>query len=428
MNRSRDRSRSGAASLLAQATAQLGGIAPYHWWDFLANRALFASADVGGVESTPGWSYTRADAQTAYAQDSAGNLIPFATGVLRRTDRGVLIEGARTNLLLRSQEFDNASWPKSDSTVTADAIAAPDGTTTADRLVENTNNAPHQLGQAVTTTAAAHTFSVYAKAGERTFMLMYHSVSGQGRVFDLSLGALGGTAGLGTPTTSTISASANGWYRCSITVTATAASNQFLCYVMSDATTYSYAGSTSNGLYLWGAQLEAASFPSSYIPTGAASATRAADVLTVSSPGVTYPLSLFAEFERVVDTGGFEMLFAIDDGSNNERANFAVSAGDLFNLLVVKTSGGADSVNITVGSATTVGVTYKGAGRFAANSVQIARSGTLGTEDTSIAMPATPTTIRFGANVSGFQPFGYLRRCAIVNSAVNDAGLQSMTL
>lgn len=101
MWRSRDRSRdrSGGRSLLSVATAQLG-TAPLHYWDFTTNRALFAGVDVGAVTATPNWSFTRATVGTA--EDLAGNIIQFASGELRRTDRGVLIEGARTNLFLNS--------------------------------------------------------------------------------------------------------------------------------------------------------------------------------------------------------------------------------------------------------------------------------------------------------------------------------------
>lgn len=89
----------GNGSLIGLATAQLG-IQPLHYWDFTTNRALFAGADVGAVTSTPGWSFTRATVGTA--DDLAGNIIQFASGQLRRTDKGVLIEEAGTNLFLNS--------------------------------------------------------------------------------------------------------------------------------------------------------------------------------------------------------------------------------------------------------------------------------------------------------------------------------------
>jgi hypothetical protein len=89
-----------AGSLIEQATDELGGQISLHYWDFTTNRALFNGADVGAVTATPNWSFTRATVGTA--EDLAGNIVQFSSGQLRRTDRGLLIEGARTNLFLNS--------------------------------------------------------------------------------------------------------------------------------------------------------------------------------------------------------------------------------------------------------------------------------------------------------------------------------------
>lgn len=86
--------------LLPDVIDNFGGISPYHYWDFINNRALYASADVGAPSGTPGWSFTRASVGTA--ETLAGEIVQFASGELRRTDRGILLEGARTNLFLNS--------------------------------------------------------------------------------------------------------------------------------------------------------------------------------------------------------------------------------------------------------------------------------------------------------------------------------------
>ena len=91
-------------------------------WDFINNYARFKDVYYGPLANTPGWSFTRAS--TGYAQTAAGVLVPFASGELRRTDKGVLIEGARTNLFLRSQDW-SASWNLTNVTVTSAATTAP---------------------------------------------------------------------------------------------------------------------------------------------------------------------------------------------------------------------------------------------------------------------------------------------------------------
>jgi hypothetical protein len=557
--------------LLASATLQLGGIAPYHYWDFLNNRALFASADVGAVTSTPGWSYTRADAQSAYAETSAGVLVPFATGVLRRTDKGVLIEGARTNVCVRSQEFDNAAWTKNEATITANAIAAPDGTLTADQITDNTNSGSHCVygGGFATTSGTTYTASVYAKMGTLRYLSLRGDVTSSGQPWvtaDLQAGTL--TTNGAAVTASSISALANGWYRITLTWVSSSTGGGAIVIAANNVSTSpsnalgtSYTG-TGQSAYIWGAQVEAAAFPSSYIPTTTASATRAADVLTVpvntsaqiaaavaSQPEVSkgawtqvtatatissedvslsggagfpaagrqvtvttgtwcvatinvtavsgtcalehrnsntpgggsrvvsqsftttgtktllfrgdaagnnievrgdggtatasftslsvkevptgaltlYPLSLFAEFERVVDTGGTEAQFQIDAGDNDTCVRLAVESADRAEVLVRASA--VDQAQLIITGALVLATVYKVASRTQVNDVNIARGGTLAIADTSATMPAIPTTVRFGARNFGLSPsFGYLRRAAIVNSAVNDAGLQSMTL
>jgi hypothetical protein len=139
---------------------------------------------------------------------------------------------------------------------------------------------------------------------------------------------------------------------------------------------------------------------------------------------VTYPIQLFAEFERVVDTGGAEGIFQVDAGSGANRALHYVSAADACRMIVDATT---TQANTSVSGAT-VGTTIKVAGRVASNDVQAAKNGTLATQDTLVTLPTTPTDMRVGAeNGNTNFCFGYIRRVAVVSSAVSDAQLQSMT-
>jgi hypothetical protein len=88
-------------SQFLRAAEQLGATDA---WDFVDNSYMRA----GVVTTNAGLTVTRAS--TGYAETSDGRLVSFASGVLRRTDKGVLVEDARTNLLLRSQEFNVAYW------------------------------------------------------------------------------------------------------------------------------------------------------------------------------------------------------------------------------------------------------------------------------------------------------------------------------
>jgi len=412
--------------------ADSSGVDALHAWDFTTNKARFNSSYIGALSNTPNWTYTRADAQSAYAETSAGVLTPFATGVLRRTDKGVLIEGARTNLLLRSQEL-GTTWTLSAATVTADAIAAPDGTVTADKIVPDTSSSnAHQAGQSISfTNAQAYTLSCYAKAGEYGYinlLLPSTAFGGTNQIgtFNLLTGVC--VATLGAPTV-TIRALGNGWYFCAITATAGSTTSAFPAIrVNSTYSNAAYTGDGASGAYAWGAQLEAATFASSYIPTTSASATRAADTLTVTGlTGLSYPLTVFADFtvNRVSTLTPVQNAFQIDDGTNNNRLNirasdFGISTG--YSRLIA-VSAASMIADLSVGSSLpTVDVPRRIAFAGGLDDFRAAVGGTLLTPDVSGAAPAAPTRALFGESL-----FGYIRRVAIFNRALTDAQLQTIS-
>ena len=401
----------GSASLADEATSYLNGIAPYHWFDFINDRCLYASNDVGGVSGATGYSFARAS--QGYYTNSDGTLTSFASGALRRGNRGVLIEGARTNLLQRSQEFDNASWVKEAggsgvaASVTADQGVAPDGTTTAYRvqfsLAGATTSSDFSRLRQAATAAAGQTYSFWARSTD--------GVS----TYNMTAGDADGVGAFQFTVTGT-------WQRFS---RSTASGGGAVSYTLGLRGAQSPTNSNTADVLIWGAQLEAASFPSSYIPTTTASATRAADVLTCTA-GVSYPLSLWAEFERAVDTGGGEALVLVDDGDSSDELLLFLNSSDL--VAVQMTTGSASQGSVAVAGAVAVGAVTKAAGRGNTNSFISAKNGTLSAEDTSATLPATPTTLRFGARASASLPsFGYIRRAAIFNSALSDANLQSVT-
>lgn len=187
------------------------------------------------------------------------------------TDSTGKITYAPNNLLTYSEQFDNAVWVKTDTTVTANATAAPDGTVTADKLIEVATTAFHQTGRNITTTAALHTFSCYAKASERNIVFLYHTQTNAAVSVNLSTGATGQPSGTVAPAASSVVSVGSGWYRIAITVSATAASNFFGVYLSNSLTGGgSYAGDGTSGVFLWGAQLEAVTYqttPSTYNAT-----------------------------------------------------------------------------------------------------------------------------------------------------------------
>ena len=183
--------------------------------------------------------------------------------------------------MVRSEEFDNAAWGKFRATVDANVGSAPNGTLTVDKLVENTDNNTHFAEVSVTFTAVQHSFSVFAKAGERSWLRLV-AIDGAA-YFDLSNGAVGSVSA------GTVSLSAQapvdaggGWFRCTVIFTPPAASNVIQVRLASGNNVQSYLGDGYSGIYVWGAQLEAGAFPTSYIPTSGSTVTRAGEGAIIS--------------------------------------------------------------------------------------------------------------------------------------------------
>jgi hypothetical protein len=191
--------------------------------------------------------------------DGSGDLtFTRASGATRVGPNG-LIEKVRTNLVLQSQTFENASWLKYNATATANTTTAPDGTTTADTLTDNATNDIHITYQSLSLTAGENTISVYAKANTLSHASIYIYDGANffsSGIFNLSNGTVSGAG--------SIISAGNGWYR--VSFTATIASGSGNVYIaLSNGSTISYAG-TGQSIYVWGYQVETG-VATAYIPT-----------------------------------------------------------------------------------------------------------------------------------------------------------------
>ena len=198
---------------------------------------------------------------------------------------GLLVEEARTNLLVRSEEFDNASWTPTNATVAANATTSPGGSATAESLLETTANGAHAIVQSVTTTNTRHTVTFFVKSNGRTRLAIGGNSTlggnlGAGIFFDLSTNSY--VSGAASGAVASVQVFNNDWKRISYTWDALAGTGNLGLYLVDSGTNLSYTGDASKGIYLWGAQLETGSFPTSYIPTTTATVTRAADVASIT--------------------------------------------------------------------------------------------------------------------------------------------------
>jgi hypothetical protein len=339
--------------------------------------------------------------------------------------RGLLIEEARTNLLTYSEQFDNAAWVKLNATINANATTSPDGTVNADKLAEDaTASVGHLISQGPTLTAVAHTYSVYAKASERNWIcLLNNSVANVLAFFNLTTGTIG-TVGSGA--TATITNAGNGWYRCSITFTAIAAANNCHIRLAPSDNVLSYNGVAGSGAFIYGAQLEAGAFATSYIPTVASTVSRSADVATMTGTNFSSWYNQ-SEGTMVVSCDAFSpasapIIYAISDGTANNRIQSNADAG--FHLFV--SSGGVTQASIDAGTFVANAIQKLGAVYKLNDFAAVIDGGTVGT-DASGTVP-TVDRLNIGSGATGGSPLnGHIRSLAYYNTRLPNTQLQTLT-
>ena len=339
----------------------------------------------------------------------------FDPSTIPATPRGLLIEESRTNICLQSQNF-SLSTSIAASTLTSNTVVSPDGTTTAQFVVPNTTSAQKYWYKTSTVSAVSYAFSVYAKAGGYTVARIADLTTGWGATFDLITGA-------SSVVTSGFTASSNyvgnGWWRLCIVFTPSAGSLLPGSYIQS---TSAFAGDGVSGVYFWGAQLEAGSFATSYIPTTTASVTRAADVAQLTGSALTTLQGSAATLtaEAVSQTTGNRPLIAVRNSSGGLYGNYY----GLYALTSVLRVSSVDQANMTYNPAPTITSVFRSAFAFAANNfAAVANNGTVQT-DTSGNIVTGVDQAYLGNYVDGTYLNGWTRSIALYNTRLPDTILK----
>ena len=340
----------------------------------------------------------------------------------------LLLEPSRTNLLPYSEDFDNASWSKTNIFVDSNAVNSPDGSTNADKLTENTSSGEHRIQDDLyLTSGIQYTFSVYAKANGRDYirLRLENGAVGSGQI-NTWFNIAEGTVGTSSAGTNSIVDMGNGWYRC--ISTGTANTNYYLTKINvcdSDANV-SYTGDSTSGVYLYGAQIEQGSYPTSYIPTNGSTVTRAADVATNAGDTTIFNDSegvLYAELSALVSAEG-DRTIAISDGTTSNRVYLSyIAASNTVNAIVV--DGGSSQASISVSDIQSIN--SKLAIKYKANDVAFWVDGVEVGTDTSATMPSGLSELAFDDG-GGSNPFyGNVKSVKYFPTALTDSELEALT-
>jgi hypothetical protein len=394
-----------------------------------------------GSAIDPRITFTRASSKTYFdaagVMQTAGTNVPaFDHNPSTLAPLGLSIHEARTNLALQSEDM-ATTWTKIRSQVDTNSVVAPDGNTTGD-TVKGTAAAEAfaYVTQAVTVLAStAYTFSAYVKKKTSAKMLFQMSTAGTtwDKTIDLDTGTI--EAGSNTaPTTSTIEDAGGGWYRVAITASTGVGETTLNIspYIIPDGGSWATNSDANDDFYIWGAQLEAGAFPTPYIKTTTASATRAADVATMTGTNFSdWYNQVEGTFLVEYDIEGFNAAtnapLSISDGTNNERFQFYVATSGAEPTFYAA-DGGVTQANITFAVPESINTPYKIAGAYKANDFSAAYEGALGTPDATGTLP-TATTLYLGAGALGTNHIlnGHIRRLVYWPYRLPDTTLQQVS-
>ena len=339
---------------------------------------------------------------------------------------GLLIEQQFTQYAHYSEEFDNnGGWAKVNATVQPNSAVAPDGTLSADLLVEayetsGTNS--HYAKQNTLGSVAVgdtYTWTVFAKAAGRNYATIYTTVGGANTygIWNLLNGSVTTTSGSGSFSSSDCG---NGWYRLQITFTTTTTSGgSTYFYVASDGSTFGYPGNGYGSVLLWGANLTKTASSMSYVKSEASTVTKSADSCSV----VSAPL--------------------LDNGSGGLVAEYNMFAASdtSYVLHLNKSSGGTNGDGVAITnqylyvdnnylniSNTSSATFHKVAASWESGSQKISRDGSAVSEDTSTVVPSGTDKLFIGVRQDGGEPVnGHIRSIAIYSEPLTSTNLTTLS-
>ena len=356
---------------------------------------------------------------------------------------GALVEPAGTNLCLRSEKFNTSPWAPYQATVTENAVTAPDGTTTASTLTGNANNDTHEDDQfGISIGTATYTASIYLKAGNNNYACFGNASDGNdyaAAIFDLTDGSVGTTASGAGGEYTFISASSvsvgSGWYRCILTYSHTGSVDNSIAIGLSNVKAATIGGggqvvwAAANGktIHMWGAQVETGTIATSYIPTLAATVTRAKDDLRVLTSTFKWDDtndSIVFKWRPLVSTTGtdYNILSVRTDDSNRIHIYNPTSLNIRLGSVGGSAGTNTGSVNMVVGTAQAVGV------GLATNDVANVVNGGAAETDSTFGIPAGLTTVYLGGDVNPLSTATmYAYSLIIVPRRMSDTELQART-
>ena len=363
------------------------------------------------------------------------NNVPRVEWDADRNRLGLLVEEQRINLFTYSEDFSNSYYNVKIRTRTLEATqTGPDGATSAyvfgDDSSGGTNNIILGKSSVALVTNTTYTWSLFAKKDGLNWIALscvdFGGITNGFTHFDLENGAVGSTQ---NNITAKIQEYPNDWYRCSVTFTTNgtdATGNLYLYIAEADNDRTVDLDGTSSVL-IYGAQLEAGSFPTSYIKSNSGSTTtRSADVASIPVADFGYNQSagtVSFDFQVNESTSNKRLLSLNADNSSNRIDALLLSSNEIQGYTV---DGGVVQTFFGTGNTYTDGTMAKFAFSYKKDDYAMTLNGGTVVTDTSASVPSV-TQLEIGTGPFNDYANGHIKKLMYIPRRVTNAQLISLT-
>lgn len=307
-------------------------------------------------------------------------------------DGVLLLEPVSTNIIPYSEDFSQSDWVKTNCTISANQSISPDGTLNADLMTATADDA--RIEDVVGSTGTVVTQSIYVKSANG------NDVSGQ---IDFA------GANVVTFTAN------NEWQRVETTLTNTSINPRLRVRI------------TNNGdsIYVWGGQVEALSYSTSYIPTSGSTVTRAADTCNNSGNSEVFNDSegvLFADIAGLVNDNNFKAI-SVSDSSTSDRITLSLYQSSLYAFIA---DGGVGQFNVSQ-AVSSISQYHKVAIKYKTNDCAFWIDGFEVATDTSATMPTGLKELAFDKGDGNDDLYGKTKELGYYDTILTDLELETLT-
>jgi len=386
------------------------------------------------------FTFSRSSAATRV--NASGNIVTESANISRidYTDGcgSSLLEPQSTNYSQNSEQ--PSTWHSSGGvTITANATTSPEGLQNSSLVVVNASsgnvyarNVFHfSSGSGLHTVTTSYFIKYYNNQWIRLKSIFFNGIPANNvsTYFDIQNGVIGT---VNANHTAKIEDYGNGWYRCSITfdIDKSVDSNGYTHIEAMDGDNSNTYAAIGQGFYAYGSQGEELSYPTSYIPTGGAIATRLQDIannsgnssLINSTEGVLY-------FEgSALANYNLQRFIALSDGTHNNTIKLGVlNSTTRYKIAFEVRAVGVTQAYLAYDFGAVQPTFKKCAVKYKQNDFALWIDGVEVATDTSGSVPIGLNSLRFTRGNSAQKFEGKAKALAVFKEALTDAQLQSLT-